>query len=157
MPLIFQSGCGQAFLICASPRKQGIIPCGVFTLSYATRRNGNWAHQACLRGMRVTAKGFRPFGMLTKSPSGPSCLPRRAGEAARTLPARSKPSRPRYGCFFLQSSKPSSIRRSSSWPKSRPMVLASRGTRLVEVMPGKVLTSSRVRLSSGPRIRSALL
>lgn len=59
--------------------------------------------------------------------------------------------------FLPQSASPSSIRRSSNWPKSSPMVLASRGTRLVAVMPGSVLTSRSVRLSSGPRMKSALL
>ena len=35
--------------------------------------------------------------------------------------------------------------------------LVKRGTRLVAVMPGRVFTSRMVRLSSGPRIKSARL
>ena len=92
-------------------------------------------------------KGFLPPQKNNESEPKGKVSPGCSGCAAAPRHYRRAPCR----------SSPSSIRRSSSAPKSSPMTAASCGTRLVGVMPGRVFTSSRVRRPSGDRMKSVRL
>lgn len=114
-------------------------------------------------GGRVGGKsgihGAASLGRRAPGALGTGPLPARAGNEKARCPgtARLKANGRGRDQALACCSMPSSMSFSSSWPKSMPSWAASCGTRLVGVMPGRVLTSSRCRLSSGPRMKSARL
>ena len=108
---------------------------------------------AALEPVEIIGEVFpaRPVLQVHGREDGRRNVPARAARFLHSVRARSRHAQ------LLRRAMPSSMSRSSNWPKSRPMTLASWGTRLVEVMPGRVLTSSRVRFWSASRMKSARL